>query len=94
MSDRSEARGRRERDLPLRSVLAALWLVHGVYTLMDSRVRIVISKLGVTECFDTRFDAHSADAKVTIDIHSNFQNSEPTSTCQDRRNPDFVRLSS
>ena len=47
MSDRSEARGRRGRDLLVQSDLAALWLEHGVYTLMNSRGRIVISKLGL-----------------------------------------------
>ena len=47
MSDRSEARGRRGRGLPVRSDLAALWLDHGVYTLMNSKGRIVISKLGL-----------------------------------------------
>ena len=47
MSDRSEARGRRGRDLLFQSELAALWLEHGVYTSTNSRGRIVISKLGV-----------------------------------------------
>ena len=49
--------------------MAPSWMEHGVYTLMNWRT--VISKLGVTECFDTRLDAQSADAKVTIDIHLN-----------------------
>ena len=57
MSDRNEARGRRGRDLLLQSDVAALWMEHGVYTLMNSKGRIVISKLGVTECFDTRLVA-------------------------------------
>ena len=63
--------------------------MHGVYTLMNSTGRIVISKLGVNERFDTRLDAQSADAKETIDIHLIFQHSEPTSTCQDRWNSEF-----
>ena len=36
---------------------AALWRTHGVYSLINSKWRIVISKLGVTECFDTCIDA-------------------------------------
>ena len=36
---------------------------------MNSKGRIVIGKLVVTECFNTGLDAQSADAKVTIDIH-------------------------
>ena len=46
--------------------------MHGVYALMNSKGRIVISKLGVVECFDTRFDPQIADVKVTIDIHLNY----------------------
>ena len=42
-----------------------------MYSLMNSKGRIVISKLGVTECFDTCLDAQSADSKVTIDIQLN-----------------------
>ena len=71
MSVRSEARGRRGRDLPLQCDLSALWL-DGVYTLMNSKGRIVISKRGGTKCFNTGLNAQSADAKVTIDIHFNF----------------------
>ena len=29
-------------------------------------------RTGATECFDTRFDAQSADAKVTIDMSLNY----------------------
>ena len=29
-------------------------------------------RIGVTECFDTRLDAQSADAKVTIDMSLNY----------------------
>ena len=72
MSDRNEARGRRGRDLHLESFLAAFCLMHDVYTLMNSKGHMVISKLGVTECFDTRLDAQRADGKVTIDIHLDF----------------------
>ena len=72
MSDRREARGRRGRDLPLQRDLAALWRTHGVYSLINSKGRIVISKLVVTECFDTCLDAQSADSKVTIDIQLKF----------------------
>ena len=78
---------------PSKVMLAVLWLTHGVCTLMNSNGRTVTSKMGVTECFDTRLDAQSADARVTIDIRLIFQNSEPTSACQERGNPNF-RLSS
>ena len=87
MSDRIEVRKRHGRDLPLQSDLAALWFMHDVYTLMNSNGRIVTSKLVVIECFDTRLFAQSADAKVTIDIHLIFLNSEPTSSCQDKDPP-------
>ena len=90
MSDRNEARGRRGRDLPLQSDLSALWLEHGVYTLMNSKGRIVISKLGVTECFDTRLDVQSANAKVTIDIYLNFSERRAHNYVPGQKEPRFL----
>ena len=50
--------------------------MHGVYTLMNSKGRTVISKLVVTERVDTRHDALS-DAKLAIDVDLNFRTASP-----------------
>ena len=56
---------------------------------MNSKGRIVISKLGVVECFDTRFDAQSADAKVTIDIHLNYSEQRAHFYVPEQKEPRF-----
>ena len=50
VSDRSEAGGRRGRDLPFQCKLAAWWLTQGLCTLMNWKRRIVISKTEASTC--------------------------------------------
>ena len=78
MIDRNEERGRRWRVLLLQSGF-----------IMDGARRVHIDELGrahhdqrigATECFDTRLDAQSADAKVTIDIPLQRVRTEGTQT--------------
>ena len=60
---------------------------------MHSKGRIVISKMGVAECFDTCLDAQSADSKVTIDIQLNFSEQRAHFYVPGQKEPDVVRLS-